>query len=389
MDIGLLDRAGGLVFLLLLFYWLKPGKEDKKEEGEKKQGPEKESKKEKENSPRKEDNSRLVFFDFAKGLAIVIVVAIHTGGILPRGSPLERVLWFALPLFVICSGYLLARRYANNFDLGKFFSSTFWRLILPYAAYTIFAGLFLYPRSSFTQMLLDILLGTQNGGTLFFIPLLLQLYALFAILQAWPALRRLALHPVSLMLIFLLSYAISDADHALRAAQWNSHVESLVFAGRYLFYFVIGMWLAGWELEKKKLAKVELALLLSLPLLLLAYDPSGWDQPFVYPVWALLALHLLYRWLKENGLMQNGLMQSSVTWLALIGQYSLIIYMLHPVAISNVLWPLKDFVPFDGWFRYALIAFMALVISGIAGRWLMDGYQAVMKKAREILFTPN
>lgn len=310
----------------------------------------------------------------------MVVVAIHTGGILPRGSPLERTLWFALPLFVICSGYLLARRHANNFDVGKFVSGTFWRLILPYATYTIFAGLFFYPRSSFAQMLLDIPLGTQNGGTLFFIPLLLQLYALFAILRAVPALRRLALHPVSLMLLFLLSYAISDADHALRAAQWNGHVESLVFAGRYLFYFVIGMWLAGWDLEKGHLRGTGLMLAAGLPLLLLVYDPSGWDQPFAYPLWALLALHLLYQALKEN-----GLMRPFITWLAGIGRYSLIIYMIHPAVIYNGLWPLQGAIPFGGWPRYVLIALAAALISGIFGKWLMDGYQAVLKKMKKAL----
>ncbi len=352
MDIGLLDRIAGLAFLILVFCWLKPEKEKQKEK-----------------------DSRLVFFDFAKGLAILIVVAIHTGGILPRGSPPERVLWFALPLFVICSGYLLTRRYASGFNAAKFVSSTFWRLVLPYAAYTIFAGFFLYPRTNFVQMLIDIPLGTQNGGTLFFIPLLLQLYALFAVLQNWPALRRLALHPVSLMLIFLLSYAISDADHALRAGQWNSHVESLVFAGRYLFYFVIGMWLTGHDLEEKKAAKTELVLLLSLPLLLLAYDPLGWDQPFAYPVWALLALHLIYQWLKENGLARH-----LIGWLAVIGQYSLIIYMIHPAVLGYALWPLDGFVPFEGWFHYVLIALAAVIISSVLGKLLMDGYAAMLKK---------
>lgn len=371
MDIGLLDRVAGLVFLLLLFYALKPEKENKKQEQNKK---EEQNKKQKEGSP----SSRLFLFDFAKGLAIVIVIAIHTGGILPRGSPLERMLWFALPLFVLCAGYLLSRRYANNFDLAKFFSGIFWRLILPYAIYTIFAGLFLYPRPDFIRILLDIPFGTQNKGTLFFIPLLLQLYVIFALLQTVPSLRRITLHPVSLMLLFLISYAISDADHALREEQWNSHVESLVFAGRYLFYFVIGMWLAGWELEKKKLVDAGKMLLLSLPLLLLVYDPAGWDRPFIYPLWALLALHLLYQALKEN-----RWMRPFITWLVLIGRYSLVIYMIHPAVIDYCVWPLKDVVPFDGWFRYALLALAAALVSGMVGKWLMNGYQAVLKKMGE------
>ncbi len=360
LDIGLVDRAAGLIFLLLIFFSLRP--EQGRAQKHRKQG------------KRSPAPGRDLFFDFAKGVAMVIVVGIHTNDAIPRGGLPDRMLWFALPLFVIASGYLLMRRYAADFDVRRFASNTFWRIVVPYIIYTIFAGLFIYPRANWTQILSDIVLGGQNNGSLFFIPLLLQLYVVFALLATWPALRRLMLHPITLALIFLLSYAISDADHSLRVARWNSHAESLIFAGRYLFYFMMGMWLAGSRMEKKSAWGLAAVLVLSIPLLLVAYDPLGWDQPFVYPIWAFLTLYLFYQALNKN------------TWasrpigaFAAVGQYSLIIYMIHQTVIYNGLWQLRDLIPFGGWLRSDLIAVVAVVISYVLGKLLMDGYAKILK----------
>ena len=174
------------------------------------------------------------------------------------------------------------------------------------------------------------------------------------------------------LFVFLLAYSISDADHALRSARWNTPADSLIFAGRYLFYFLMGMWLSRFGFGKNNLRGIGIILLAGIPLWLLAYDPDGWDQPFAYPIWAFLALWAVYRFVSEK-----GWAKLPIGLIASIGRYSLMIYMIHQIVIYDLLWPLQNVIPLSGWMRADLIVLAAVAISLVVGKLLMDAYSRI------------
>ena len=67
-----------------------------------------------------EMKGRLDLFDFAKGIAIIAVVLVHTGTVVVQGRMLDPYLGFGVELFILCSGYLLARRYAAKFETEEY-----------------------------------------------------------------------------------------------------------------------------------------------------------------------------------------------------------------------------------------------------------------------------
>ncbi len=340
----IIDRLASLVFLLLLIHMM----------GEAPAG-------------NKGRNKRLVFFDVVKGLAMLGVVGIHTAGIVTEGAALNRIIWISLPLFVIASGYLLARRHPDPSKLkwADHARSVFWRLLLPYAVYSILSSLF-QSNYNILSILQDLVFGRQNGYTLFFIPLLLQLYLLFPLIMKY---RKMLFTPGALCLIFLLSYSLSDWDHSLRSGLWNDNLWSLIFCGRYLFYFIAGLWLSKWDLEKEKLPGEALLLLAGVPLLLVTFVPNGWDQPFFYPIWALLLLHWIYERIKNNVLGKLALIP-----LIQFGQYSLMIYFLHTVIIYQLAEPLKYEWPVSGWGAYVLVALGTAALTWVFGKIVWDSY---------------
>jgi len=351
ISFALLDRFAGLVFLAAAFYFLHEKASDPADR-----------------------KARLSFFDVVKGIAILGVVGIHTVGIVSEGASLNRIIWASLPLFVLASGYLLGWRHNKKIDLGEYAKGIFWRLILPYVVFSVFLSLTQPQKADLASIVLDVLLGRQNGDSLYFIPLLIQLYALFPLFEKY---KKWLLHPVGLILLFLLSYSLSDWDHGLRADSWNANLLSLVFCGRYLFYFAFGIWLSRWDLEKERLKGVLSLLVAGALLLAVSFNPAGWDQPFFYPIWVLFLLHVLYQAVKSYSL---GKLLCAI--LSQFGQYSLMIYLLHAIVIYQLIDPFKSQLPVGGLGAYALITLLATTISWALGKVVWDSYNIARRWSR-------
>ena len=82
-------------------------------------------------------HKRIPFFDFIKGIAVLSVVFIHSTDLFPETNFLKLVLWFALPLFVFESGYLLAIRHDKEIDSKEYFKHLFFRIFLIYAIFVV------------------------------------------------------------------------------------------------------------------------------------------------------------------------------------------------------------------------------------------------------------
>ncbi len=274
------------------------------------------------------DRERIGFFDFLKGIAILAIVTIHAITAFPQYLWADNFIWFAVPLFIFSTGYLLARRYAK--PGADYFKSFAKRVLWPYVifclAFEIIAVL-INAKFDAATFAVDALLGRLNGGALYFIPLIIQLYLLFPILQE--ARRR-----VPSWIILLFAYAVSVFfklyDNAAQATAWNADPVSLVFCARYLFFFAAGMYLSHVELGKKaqKVAGASLIVFLLASALTINTDLFP-VYLYFYPLACLIiiaaAYHAAERWLEG---VCNALKET--------GKASLFIYFVHPAVIFSI-----------------------------------------------------
>ena len=273
------------------------------------------------------DRERIGFFDFLKGVAILAIVAIHATTVFPEYAWANSFLWFAVPLFIFSTGYLLARRYAK--PAADYYRSFAKRVALPYVIFCLAVGIaaaVLNARFDAAAFSVDVLLGRFNGGALYFIPLIIQLYLLFPLLQK-------ARQNVPPWMMLLLAYAISIFfklyDNAAQATAWNADPVSLAFCGRYLFFFAAGMYLSHIELGKKAQRVAGASLFVFLLASALAINTDFFPvYLYFYPLACLIiiaaAYHAAERWLEG---ICNALKET--------GKASLFIYLVHPAVIFS------------------------------------------------------
>ena len=92
-------------------------------------------------------NNRIAAMEYTRGLAMLGVVAIHTGSMVlldPAANPqlvalLEIVSRFSVPIFFFISAFSLFRQYPleQPLDLQRFYKRRFFRVLLPYIAGSI------------------------------------------------------------------------------------------------------------------------------------------------------------------------------------------------------------------------------------------------------------
>ena len=139
--------------------------------------------------------NRIVFLDYLRAVACFMVMAIHSaepfylGGEAPNVTAIASrwdMFWIALaeclcrvavPLFVMASAYLL---FPVRRPTGEFFRRRLVRVAVPFAvwaaAYVVASG------GKLSQMLFNF---PDEGGHLWFVPMLLGLYLLMPLLSPW------------------------------------------------------------------------------------------------------------------------------------------------------------------------------------------------------------
>jgi len=264
--------------------------------------------------------------DFLKGIAIVAVVAIHAATFAAWGAPFKNCFDFAIPFFIICSGYLLSRRHPEGVELKSHFAGIFRRIVVPYALYT-FASWLVTGNLDIGALFADLAFGRANYGALYFVPLILQFYIIYPLIARH---RNLLLSNAAMLAVLLASVWLSNMDYQLRAQQWDSHGLSLIFFGRFAFYFLFGMRLS--QANESKLASQKsllmLAALLACSLVLPLYDSSkylGYANPLLYFIAGIWLAAILQR---------SALGSKAFGAFAKLGRHTLGIYLLHAPAIS-------------------------------------------------------
>lgn len=289
--------------------------------------------------------TRKGFFDFAKGVAILAVLVIHTVfvfnifseefSVLFQGwnEHINRLARFAIPVFFTCSGTLLFLKGLDKGSLKNFYLPKIKRLFIPYALFSVFATVFISGNLvGFSDYLITPLKDILTGRALppyWFIPVLFQLYLIYPLIWYLLVVKRTA--PVK---IFVVSFVFSLVSYFLFSPSWlnwQDYLGGLIFFGPYLFFFVLGivlkpLFFARTEEVLQWLFKIKFFYFALLVLVIYFFigtvDPLShyFNVRLVYGPTVMLLLFYLHYFLKEKSI--GSVMER-------IGRQSLYIYLLH------------------------------------------------------------
>ncbi|MCS6919313.1 MAG: acyltransferase [Fimbriimonadales bacterium] len=319
-----------------------------------------------------------------RGLAILEVVFHHASGrflgILDKEGMawlvlaiLNRTLHYAVPAFLMMTAFALTLSLLRDFNLKRYTTNRALRALLPYL---FWSGLYLLYRLYVSNTppdwsrWADYLFWGKAYFHLYFLAVAMQLYLLLPLLL--PAVRLRPPFWVALIAIVALAMAV----------YWcNRWVYRVPYTGSYVLWYtpvvLLGLWLAtqahrlgelvrrGWLLA---LASASVGLWLYLPLALQAIQRIPVNT-FQYQVgnWlftagvSFLLLAVAY-WLSRS--------QARVAaGLQVLGRYSLQIYLIHPLILSEL-----NRLSFTGALqaRWALpLAFLLALLIPFAVGWLI------------------
>ncbi len=205
---------------------------------------------------RKFMNKRLQEFDLLRVATALAVIAIHiTAGYiftLPLAYYWNHMVRFAVPLFIVMSGFLLchADLGAKALPTSVFYRKRLNRVLLPYILWTCFYSSLNAYLSGLGNLTIFLTTLSKNllWGTgyyhLYFIPIIVQLYLLYPLLRKWLEKDARSLFGFSLTVtlagqMILYLYLL----HVISLPSQYGSIYVLAFP-IWLFYFVFGMFVA-------------------------------------------------------------------------------------------------------------------------------------------------
>ena len=296
---------------------------------------------------------RLREFDFIRAFAALSVVAIHvTAGYLAVNDTAyawNQAMRFAVPLFIILSGFLLyhADRGRPPLSYKAFLQKRLQKVLWPYLFWTVLYVLY-SERSRWGEwlngdILQPFMLGIKHliKGTgyvhLYFVLIVLQLYVLYPLLKRW-----LERHAASLLLASLLLTGFAQTMIYLHQLQvlvlpslWIPYVSLFPI---WLFYFVFGMAAAlyrpGWEKKlQDRIFALALAWLVSFALLLV---DSRYTQTYASSIKPSVMLFSFcsYFFFYMIALRVKGTRLIIGRWMDWLSTHSFMIFLLHPLMLG-------------------------------------------------------
>ncbi len=198
-------------------------------------------------------SGRIDYFDILRGLAILGVVAIHSSSAGLQFSEYSinfnyTVLWrnllnFSVPMFLVISGYFLAKkRFTNYGDYFFFLKKQIPKVYIPVFFWSvIWFGLAVLIQSKSAIIHELVKLATfQSSAPYYFIALIIQFYILL------PILNRLANYR-GLMLSIAISIIMTSTICYLRYYT-DINLPLIVYAGNFatwLMFFVLGLYIGS------------------------------------------------------------------------------------------------------------------------------------------------
>lgn len=142
--------------------------------------------KKKEQISEKKINSRIIFFDFIKGIAILAVFIGHLDLIYKNNLGelyflIIKICRFAVPFFIISSGYLLYLKDYTKESIKEFYTKKIFRLIIPYFIVCII--LFIFKKYNFNIENIIKIFDGEISAPFYFMPILIQAYIFYPLIN--------------------------------------------------------------------------------------------------------------------------------------------------------------------------------------------------------------
>lgn len=203
-----------------------------------------------------QNSGRIEYFDILRGLAIIMVVLIHSTNyysIEPEGNAIGMIIWrnalcFAVPLFITLSGYLLATKdFSKDGSYSAFLKRQIPRVLIPYLIWgLVYSLIAIWAGSSLSAVIIKFLT-FQASVPLYFIGVIIQLYYLLPIVQKLANTRGLIITGTMSLLFCLGVY--------LMRYHYGMTIPVFAFAGTFIpwmFFNVLGVYFGqGKRITKK------------------------------------------------------------------------------------------------------------------------------------------
>lgn len=132
------------------------------------------------------DKQRDFYYDFLRGIAIMMVIGIHTytDGFMHFNLFLRQFLNCAVPIFLAISGYFIGRKNFENGSYGIFLQKQIPRVYIPMLIWSIpWLLLSLHQGELLSKSLVRVFVGDMSISIFYFIILIMQYYILTPFIQ--------------------------------------------------------------------------------------------------------------------------------------------------------------------------------------------------------------
>lgn len=315
---------------------------------------------------------RNTYFDFLRGLAIMMVVGIHTYTLGKDSTVVRQLLNTAVPLFIAISGYCLSQKRMENKDDYLFFlKKQFPKVYLPVLVWSLpLYAIALYSGSSIIKQ--TILLLSCGLSIYYFVAFIMQCYVVLPVINNYISGNKRRVVIVSC----LISFAWIAGVMYMNTIQGKG-IPLILYAGPlpcWLMFFVLGV-MIGHKPERNysiilPMVIAILGFILSVIetyYLLDHYGKGVGIKPSSF-IYSAGMIFLMFSNKVENLIRRTGAIYRFIIW---IGSLSFGIYLVHCYFISFFVKRL----PIDSWLlQWSLALFLTVVFILILRKLLPTKY---------------
>lgn len=303
---------------------------------------------------------RNLYFDTLRGIAILMVVAIHTFIACEFDNfqsicaiSMREIFNVAVPLFLAISGFFIGLiKFESNYQIITFWKKQIPKVYIPTLFWSIpYLTLALYHQQSLLKNILVFLL--CGYSIYYFIALIIQCYLLLPFIQK--KMLNYAMGGVILSLSLICVAVISYTS--------ITRFPLIVFAGPvivWLIFFWIGVFLSRRERDYK-IGKIFIGVLLSFVLMLIEtkyrHEATGGGygiKPSSF-IFSFLMILLLFSKRIEHKYVKDKVINKA---LIVVGDYSFSIYLIHCFVITIVF----HFVTISNWIvRWTIVVAITML----------------------------
>jgi len=342
---------------------------------------------------------RVEEINYLRGFGVLAVMAIHTTGYFTEVKQFNFLvlvnLWtdvfsqFAVPLFILISGFVLAKNYRNDFSLREFYKKRVRSIIPQYilfsVLYTAFNNWVVMQNNSIGTNITLFLIKIWHADAsyhLWFFSIIIQFYILYPIIiKIYTLFKRKDRAELLIVLFFITQTLFMVGIHT----PYLSGIK-LNFIG-FLFYFSLGIYTSDRFDQLKKGFKRQTLVLFTMSIVLTVgssffiiialttgYRYSSIPSYFfigselVHPIFRVITFLLLFN-LARNLLEKRRTMLAKM--INKMGDYSFGIYLIHIFFNQLTMKILKNHqIGFDNWSFYPIVLGVTIILSYLSVRFI-------------------